>query len=224
MTFQSTGLLAEFRGRECNNSYQAPSDIEDKPDNVLQQQVSHINAVMVHSGLQCKVGAECRQMSARLVVWHWQPGSMPLIHTNTAEIVRCLCMSQVMVIAAPAGLADVGPCLRPCVQQQDQEKQRSGHTGVTVQVTAEIGCKLWTCGRVKTDACSFLLTSVYRADAMVASGVLPWQLMSSISRANLHLSCSLLPKLNEAHSDTTLSDKSKKTLQNVWVNCLIWTG
>ena len=46
--------------------------------------------------------------------------------------------------------------------------------------------RISTCGRVKTDKCSFLLTSVYSAEAMVASGVLPWQLISSISRASLH--------------------------------------
>ena len=33
--------------------------------------------------------------------------------------------------------------------------------------------RIGTCGRVNTDKCSFLLTSVYSAEAMVASGVLP---------------------------------------------------
>ena len=45
--------------------------------------------------------------------------------------------------------------------------------------------EVYTCGLVKTDMCSFRFTSVYRAEAMVASGVLPWQLISSSSRANL---------------------------------------
>ncbi len=41
-------------------------------------------------------------------------------------------------------------------------------------------------GRVKTDVSGFLLTSVYRALAIVASGVFPWQFISSFSSATLH--------------------------------------
>lgn len=39
---------------------------------------------------------------------------------------------------------------------------------------------------VKTDLLPFRFTSVYRAEAMVASGVLPWQLICCLSKASLH--------------------------------------
>ncbi len=38
---------------------------------------------------------------------------------------------------------------------------------------------------VKMDLLPFRFTSVYKADAIVASGVLPWHIMCCLSRANL---------------------------------------
>ena len=47
-------------------------------------------------------------------------------------------------------------------------------------------CKWRSPHRVKAEALDFRLTSVYRAEAIVASGVRPWQLMSAFSSATLH--------------------------------------
>jgi hypothetical protein len=45
-----------------------------------------------------------------------------------------------------------------------------------------------SCGRMKMDVLSLRLTSVYSAEAIVASGVLPWQVMRPRLMATLAIS------------------------------------
>ena len=58
-------------------------------------------------------------------------------------------------------------------------QSKSRHMGMAIAVTRP--------HLVNTDLSCFRLTSVYRALAIVASGVRPWHLMSACSKAILHL-------------------------------------
>jgi len=101
-----------------------------------------------------------------------------------------MCKTAVLVLLASGmflvhGIYTCLACRLGCLVSHIQLHTRSCEAQTTSSPNVQ-RFRISTCGRVKTDKCSFLLTSVYSAEAMVASGVLPWQLINSISRASLH--------------------------------------
>ena len=51
---------------------------------------------------------------------------------------------------------------------------------------------------MNTEPSNLRLTSVYSADAIVASGVLPWQFISVLSSATLHPTSFAVPVVNNS--------------------------